>query len=52
VNILEEAIFGEKFVGRPGLQYLKRVDRNKAADRYRAMGRVAWNGCRWKGDKQ
>ena len=42
----------KKAVGRPGLQYLKQVDRNRAADRYRAMGRVACNSCRWKGDKQ
>jgi len=48
VNILEGAIFGKNAVGRPGLQYLQQVDRNTAADSYRAMGRVACNSCRWK----
>ena len=48
VNNLEGAIFGKNAVGRPGLQYLQQVDRNSAADRYRAMGRVACNSCRWK----
>jgi hypothetical protein len=37
VNILEGAIFGRKAVGRPGLQYLKQVARNTAADSYTAM---------------
>ena len=30
VNILEGAIFGKNAVGRPGLQYLKQVDRNSS----------------------
>ena len=38
----------KKAVGRPGLQYLKQVDRNTAADSYTAMERVACNSCRWK----
>ena len=37
VNILEGAISGKKAVGRPGLQYLKQVARNKEADSYTAM---------------
>ena len=37
VNILEGAIFGKNAVGRPGLQYLKQVARNTAADSYTAM---------------
>jgi hypothetical protein len=50
VNILEGAIFGGKnALGRPGLQYIKQVDRNRAADSCAAMGRMAWNSCRWKG---
>ena len=40
VNILEGAIFGEYAVGRPGLQYLKQVARNTAADSYTAMERI------------
>ena len=48
VNILIGAIFGKKTVGRPGLQYLKQVDRNTAADSYRAMERVACDSCRWR----
>jgi len=43
VNILEEAIFGKKAVGRPGLQYLKQVARNTEADSYTAMKRMACN---------
>ena len=49
VNILEGAMFGKiKAVGRPELQYLKRVDRNTAADSYRAMERVACDSCGWR----
>jgi len=48
VNILEGAIFGKKAVGRPGLQYLKQVARNTAADSYTAMERMACNRSRWK----
>jgi len=47
VNVVEGAIFGKKAVGRPGLQYLKQVDRNTAADSYRAMERMACNRSRW-----
>ena len=47
VNIVEGAIFGKKAVGRPGLQYLKQVDRNTAADSYTAMERMACNRSRW-----
>jgi len=52
VNILEGAIFGKKAVGRPGLQYLKQVDRNTAADSYTAMERMACNRSRWKADRR
>jgi len=52
VNILEGAIFGEKAVGRPGLQYLKQVAGNTAADSYTAMERMACNSCRWKAANQ
>jgi len=48
VNILEGAIFGKKAVGRPGLQYLKQVPRNTAADSYTAMVRMVCNNSRWK----
>jgi len=46
VNILEGAIFGKKAMGRPGLQYLKQVDRKRAADSYTTMERMACNSCR------
>ena len=52
VNILEGAIFGKNAAGRPGLQYLKQVDRNRAADSYTAMERMACNSCRWKAANQ
>jgi len=39
-------------VGRPRLQYLKQVDRNRAADSYTAMGRTACNSSRWKAANQ
>ena len=39
-------------MGRPGLQYLKPVTRNTAADSYSAMKRVACNSPRWKAAKQ
>jgi len=47
LNILEVAIFGKNAVGRPGLQYLKQVARNRGADSYRATGRMACDSCRW-----
>jgi len=43
VNILEGAILGKNAVGKPGLQYLKEVARNTAADSYTAMERMACN---------
>jgi hypothetical protein len=43
VNNLEKAISGKKAVGRPGLQYLKQVVRNTAADSCTAMERMACN---------
>jgi hypothetical protein len=47
VNILEGAISGKKkAVGRPELQYFKRVARNTAADSYTAMKRMACNSFR------
>jgi hypothetical protein len=49
VNILEGATSGKNPVGRSGLQYLKQVARNTAADSYTAMGRMACNISRWKG---
>ena len=52
VNILEGAIFGEKAVGRPGLQCLEQVAGNTAADSCTAMERMACNTCRWKAAKQ
>jgi len=52
VNILEGAISGKKAVGRPGLQCLKQVARNTAADSYTAMKRMACNNSRWKAANQ
>ena len=52
VNILEGAIFGKKAVGRPGLQCLKQVARNTAADGNRAMERMTCNSCSWKAANQ
>jgi len=52
VNILEGAIFGKNAVGRPGLQYLKQVSRNTAADSYRATERMACDNYRWKAANQ
>jgi hypothetical protein len=52
VNIVGGEICGEKAVGRPGLQYLKQVDRNPAADSYIAMKRMACNNFRWKAANQ
>jgi len=46
VNILEGAISGKKAVGRPRLQYLKKVARNTAADSYIAVERMACNNSR------
>jgi len=39
-------------VGRPGLQYLKQVAGNTAADSYTAMERMACNKSRWKAASQ
>jgi len=52
VNILEGAIFRKKAVGRPGLQHLKQVARNTAADSYTAMKRMACNKSRWRAANQ
>jgi hypothetical protein len=52
VNILEGAISGKKAVGRPRLQYLKQVARNRGADSYTAMKRMACNKSRWKAANQ
>jgi hypothetical protein len=52
VNILEGAISGKQEVGKPGLQYLKQVARNTAADSYTDMKRIACNNCRWKAANQ
>jgi len=48
VNILEGAISGKKAVGKPRLQYVKQVAKNKAAYSYTAMKRTACNNSRWK----
>jgi len=42
----------EKTVGRPRLQYLKQVARNRGADRYTTMKRMACNNSRWKAANQ
>jgi len=48
VNILEGAMSGKKqAVGRPRLQYLKQVARNRGA-----MKRMACNNSRWKAANQ
>jgi len=52
VNILEGAIFGKKAVGRPRLQYLKKVTRNTGTNSYTAMKRMACNNSRWKAANQ
>jgi hypothetical protein len=52
VNILEGAVFGKKGVGRPQLQYLKRVAKNTAADSYTAKKRMTCNNSRWKAANQ
>jgi hypothetical protein len=52
VNILEGAIPGKMAVGRPRLQYLKQVARNRGADSYTAMKRMACNNSRWKATNQ
>jgi len=52
VTILEGAIFGKNGEGRPGLQYLKHVTRNTAADSYRAKERMACNSSRRKAANQ
>jgi hypothetical protein len=48
VNILEGAISGKRYVGRPRPQFLKQVTRNTGADSYTAMKRMACNKSRWK----
>ena len=52
VNILEGAISGKKAVGRPRLRYLKQVARDRGADSYTAMKRMACNDSRWKAANQ
>jgi len=52
VNIMERAISGKKAMGRPRLQYLKQVARNKDADSYTAMKKIACNKSRWKAANQ
>ena len=46
VNILEGAISGKKAVGRPRLRYLKQVARDRGADSYTAVKRMACNDSR------
>jgi hypothetical protein len=48
VNITEGTLPGKKAVGRPRLQYLKKVAKNRGADSYKAMKRLACNSSRWK----
>ena len=52
VNILEGAISGKKTVGRPRIQYFKQVARNKGADSYTVMKRMACNNSRRKAANQ
>ena len=52
VSITQRAISGKKAVGRPRLQYLKQVARNREADSYTAMKRMACNKSRWKAASQ
>jgi hypothetical protein len=52
VNILEGTWSGKKAVGKPWLRYLKKVVRNKEADSYTVMKRMACNNSRWKAAKQ
>ena len=49
---LKEQYLGKDAVGRPGLQYLKQVARNRAADSYTAVERMACDSCRWKAAKK
>jgi len=42
----------KKAVGRTGLQYLKQIARNRGADSYTAMKRMACNNSRWKAANQ
>ena len=48
VNILEGAISGEKGRGKTWTAGLKQVARNRAADSYRAMKRMACSDSRWR----
>ena len=48
INIFQGVIFGKKAMGRPRLQYLKQVARNRGADSYTAMKRMACNKSRRK----
>jgi len=52
VNFLAGAIFGKKAAGRPRLQYLKQVVRNRGADSYTAMKWMAFNKSSWKAANQ
>jgi hypothetical protein len=49
---LKEQYPEKKAVGRPGLQYLKQVIRNKGADSYTVMKRMPCNKSRWKADNK
>jgi hypothetical protein len=51
-NILEGAISGKKSLGRPRLQFLKKVTRNTGADSYTAMKTVACNNSSWEAANQ
>jgi hypothetical protein len=44
--------YPEKAVARPRLQYLKQVARNRGADSYTAMKKMACNDSRWKAANQ
>jgi hypothetical protein len=52
VNIVEGVISGKKAVGRPGLQCLKQVARNTAADSCTAMRRMTCSNSRWRAVNQ
>jgi hypothetical protein len=51
-NILEGATSGKNAVGRPRLQYLKQIARNRGGDSYTAMKRIACNNYRLKAANQ
>jgi len=51
-NFGVEAPIGKKAVGRPRLQYLKQVARNKGTDSYTVIKRMGCDSSRWKAANQ